>query len=175
MKRILHHTSISREEQPNQFYATNRYHRGKWGMKSRTGYYHGYTDFMGTNGVVTRTRYPDEEGAHTIGHNMEGAIALCIAMDGNREVLNKRQIVGFRKFDRENPGDDWDLHRELTVNRTCPGNLITREWFNNNLINSNNLDVVDVEKRKEIQRLNGILDGLMEMVLMLISMLKINK
>jgi len=185
MKRILHHTAVSREDQPSQFYAVNRYHRYKnWGTAKKPwhqttptkfGYWHGYTHFMGTNGVVTQTRGLDEEGLHTIGHNNEGAIALCIAMDGNREIFNEKQIAGFKKFDKENPGDPWKFHRDLTKNRTCPGKLITREWFNNSLIKSSNggSDLVDIEKRKEIQRLSNILDQLREIVLMLVSLMKI--
>lgn len=149
---ILHHSAVSRVTTPNQFWAINNYHKKKWNMKSCKGYYHGYTHYLGTNGVITQARCMDDEGAHTTGYNKGGHIALCIAGNFNIEYPNEKQIKSLKQFIDSNERYQVMFHSELQDNRTCPGILFTRDYFNDLWI-----DEEDENKQKEIQKLQGVL------------------
>ena len=159
---IIHHTAVSRETQKAQFFPTNRYHKQKWNMVSKFGYYHGYTHFVGTNGAITQVRGLGEEGMHTIGHNKSGNIAVCLAGNFNVELPNIKQVESLRKLIRDNPDYQIAFHRDLQINRTCPGNLFTKDYLKNVILQ----EVVKEknEKQYQISNLQKKLDYLRELL-----------
>jgi len=162
---ILHHSAVSRETQPAQFYSINRFHREKWGMKSTLGYYHGYTHYMGTNGVITQTRSLDEEGIHTKGHNKSGNIGICLAGNFAMELPNDAQIKSLRRFIKNNKDFEVKFHRALSAT-LCPGSLFTYEWFRKVILEHKpSMDKADKEKQKLITRYNSLLSRLKELLL----------
>ena len=162
---IIHHSSVSRETQPAQFYAINRYHREKWGMKSSLGYYHGYTHYMGTNGVITQTRSLDEEGIHTKGHNKSGNIGICLAGNFSMELPNDKQIESLKKFIADNINYEIMFHNELGTT-TCPGTLFTRDYLDKVVLGKKpKLLKADKEKQELITRYNSLLSRLKELLL----------
>jgi len=166
---ILHHTAVSRETQPAQFYAVNRYHKEKWNMKSTLGYYTGYTHFMGTNGVITQTRSLEEEGIHTRGKNKVGHIGLGIAGNFSVELPNKKQVDSLIKFIKDNPEYRVAMHREF-CNTTCPGDLITREYLENVIFEKEvKLSKNDIEKQELIIKYQSLLDTLREILMNLLN------
>lgn len=166
---ILHHSAVSRIKAPSQFYAINNYHKQKWNMKSCKGYYHGYTHYLGTNGVITQTRCLDEEGMHTIGYNKSGHIAICLAGDFNVELPSDKQIASLRAFIQEHEQYEVKFHRELQKNRTCPGILFTREWL------EAILNKEEQEKKEDLQEKINTLNILMEKLSNLLRLLKLWK
>lgn len=166
---ILHHTAVSHETQPAQFWAVNSYHKDKWGMKSTLGYYHGYTHFMGTNGVITQTRRLDEEGIHTKGYNKSGHIGLCIAGNFSQELPTEKQLASLKKFIADNPDYEIKLHNELG-GTTCPGNMFTKNYLNNVVLGlQDSLSLEDHEKQKLIIQYQGLLDKLREILMNLLN------
>ena len=179
---IIHHSSVSRETQPSQFYAVNRYHKEKnWGTiakpwyqthPTKYGYYHGYTHFMGTNGVITRTRGREEEGLHTKGYNKDGHIALCIAGNFHIEVPNLAQQESLRRFREENIDYEIKLHKELGKT-SCPGGLFNRSYVRNiPLTNRYKFTDNDREKNFNIELNLSLLDRLKELLLNMLKDLK---
>lgn len=166
----IHHTSVSYETQPAQFYAVNRYHKERWGMKSKLGYYTGYNYFIGTNGCLTQTREVGEETMAVIGHNFD-SIHICLAGNFNVDYPvdeQKKTLVDFitDTLD-EYPDIEIKLHKEMQENRTCPGLWFDRRYLQNNILNR--IDREDKNKADKIKELSGILDRLRELLLNLLT------
>lgn len=176
---ILHHTAVSRVTQPSQFFSVNRYHKEKnWGTvdkpwyqshPTKYGYYHGYTHFMGTNGVITKTRGLDEDGLHTKGYNKSEHIAICIAGNFSVELPNDRQIASLRQFIIDNPEYEVKFHNELGKT-SCPGNLFTRDYFETMIMGIYpKLTKNDKEKQEIITRYKSLLNTLREILMNLLN------
>ena len=146
--RVLHHTAVLREDKFLQFNAVNNYHRQKFGGKSALGYWMGYTGFIDGNGIFTQTRLVGEESYAVIGHNCDipsncDSVSFCLAFNGEKEVLNKRQRNTVKKlyngeFELKTAPaySDFDIkkledkfHREMQDHRVCPGGLITHQYL----------------------------------------------
>lgn len=124
----LHHTAVKNTGSP-QLWAVDRYHKNKWNMISKYGWYVGYNYFCDTDGRRTQTRALNEETIANRGHNCDvparcDAISYCMAGDFRVETPNKKQEDDFWKFLREMRRLYPDIivvgHRELQKDRTCP-------------------------------------------------------
>lgn len=93
---IIHHTASSYAGNPDQFQATNNYHKGKWGeaVKSSLGYYGGYHYEIAADGKIGQFRKDNEVGAHTSQDNMNyQSIGICLDGDFDKEDPTPQQIV----------------------------------------------------------------------------------
>jgi len=172
---ILHHTAVSHETQPAQFYAVNRYHKNKnWGTKenpwyqkkpSKLGYYTGYNYFIGTNGCLTQIREIGEETMAVIGHNLD-SIHICLAGDFNHRYPTRKQentlVKCLTDLKQIYPTAKIKLHREMQKNRTCPGILIDKMYLEDSILDR--LDIDDRNKQIQIQKLHKLLDSLRELL-----------
>ena len=141
--RVLHHTAVSREERPSQLASVERYHKGRFYSQSKLGYWTSYNGFIDGDGLFTQTRLIGEETFAVIGHNCDkpetcDAVSFCLAMNGEKELLNDVQKKTLRALYRGEiplktmPNFDFNIkwledkfHRDLQVDRVCPGKLIT--------------------------------------------------
>jgi hypothetical protein len=138
-------------------------------MKSTLEYYHGYTHYMGTNGVITQTRSLDEEGIHTKGHNKSGNIGICLAGNFSMELPNDKQIKSLRKFIADNINYEIMFHNELG-STSCPGNLFTRDYLKNVVMGIDpELTKNDKDKQELIIRYKSLLNTLKELLLSLMN------
>jgi len=162
MKKYLaiHHTAVSHNVAPSQFYAVNRYHKQKFGVKSQLGYYVGYNYYIGKGGEMTQTRKHHEEATAIIGHNCTGTtdcdtISVCLAGNFNVEYPTQKQIEKvsslYKILKKHYPDIKVVGHRDLQEDRTCPGQLITEDFFR--LIEGEYQNPVDTEKSDGIIKL----------------------
>jgi len=172
----LHHTAVSREKQRIQLYAVNRYHQGKWNMKSELGWYGGYNFFCDVDGIVTQYRKIGEETVANVGHNCDVAsrcdtISFCFAGNFNGELPNDKQINAFKKWMQEMQSR-WQLktvrHRDIQPSRTCAGELMTMDYINARLLGRVEYpDSEDAAKEKLISQLGSMMDMLRKLLLRL--------
>lgn len=167
----IHHTAVSSTSP--QLYAVNRYHKGKFGVRSSLGWYVGYNDFIDIDGRKTHCREWGEETTAVIGHNCDkpercDTIHVCVAGDFNFDVLAGKQLDALKAHIYEVRKTYPDIqvvgHRDLQDNRTCPGLHINPEAI---------AAVVgaDYEKAAEIARLQSILDSLRATLIALLKRL----
>jgi len=170
----IHHTAVSRELQNAQFYAVNRYHKEKWGMKSELGWYTGYNYFIGTNGATTQTRNVGEETVAIKGHNFD-TIHVCLAGDFNIELPTITQAYELYEFinqmKEDYPNIEVKLHKDLDTNRSCAGNLFTKTYLKKVILGGVTFDYDDSDREKglEITRLKRSLDESRELVKQLLA------
>lgn len=171
----IHHSAVKNDGIP-QFNAVNRYHKDKWGMKSRLGYYVAYNYFIDVDGKVTQTRAWNEETVANKGHNCDvpercDTISICLADDYNRSLfMNSAQsdslddlIIDIKK---QHPDIKVVGHRDLQEGRTCPGANIDKFSFEQwNDLQPN--DSEDLEKQKKIKELQTLLDKLQALLIKL--------
>jgi len=169
--KAIHHTDVYRTSTP-QLWGVNRYHKKKFNMKSKMGWWVGYNGFFDVDGSFTQTRLIGEETAAVKGHNCDiyencDAISFCFAMNGFKQVLNTKQRQGFRDFEsgkiklKTIDGSyttipklnlERKFHRELQANRTCAGTLMTHEYLDSVLLpHTQKEDIINGEKIKELQ------------------------
>ena len=108
--------------------------------------YGGYHMTIDGYGKITSYRYDDEVGLHCIGANND-SIGVCLQGDFNIEMPTKEQITSLLDILREYSLPVF-FHREIQANRTCPGALITREWFEN----IKNVKIEYTPKQLELQK-----------------------
>lgn len=168
----IHHTAVKNTGTP-QLNAVNKYHKGKWNMKSRLGYYVGYNYFIDVTGRVTQTRAWTEETIANKGHNCDvpercDTISICLADDYNvtREIKKVQAdalddlIADIKK---SYPEIKVVGHRDLQTGRTCPGAHIGNFHFTDwNSIQA--ADSEDSEKARKIKELQSLLDKLMKLL-----------
>jgi len=130
---VIHHSAVSRKEAPNQFNAINNYHKQLYRMKSTLGFYMGYNALIEPNGKLIVARADGEETAAVIGHNKD-SLHICLAGNFDIDVPTQAQINKLKSWLGEKMRTyglspiNIHGHRELQVNRTCPGCLIPRDW-----------------------------------------------
>jgi len=169
----VHHTAVSRKDQPSQFYPVNRYHKEKWNMISELGWYIGYNYFIGTNGVLTQTRNVGEETMAVVGHNHD-TIHICSAgnflVEQPTDEQDKTLIELIKQIEKEYPGIEIKRHCEMQKGRTCPG--FSRSYFDAIILNEVHTtvpDKEDVEKAEQIKQMSSLLDKLREQLLRLLN------
>lgn len=82
---VIHHTASSRISNPNQFNATNNYHKERGFTQSRLGFYVGYHWEINAKGEAVRAREDDEVGCHCKEQSMNYK-SIGIALDGNFDI-----------------------------------------------------------------------------------------
>lgn len=151
---FIHHTEVSYDKNPDQWTATNNYHRDHvWGYTasgapirtpiSSLGYYGGYNYEVSKNGSIHQFRQDGEETVAQYQQGMNDGRALSICMDGD--------------FDNEDPTDaqkkavsDWladkmakygipkenvFCHRKVALGsdglpyKTCPGSRLPDDIY----------------------------------------------
>jgi len=140
----IHHTS-SPGDNP-QFDAVNKYHKGKWDMMSRIGYYVGYNYMIEKSGRLRQARQIGEETMAQKGHNFD-TISVCLAGDFNVEHPTEAQKATLTAFilDMKDKYPDIKVmgHRDLQENRTCPGK------------NFNMGEFINIKKKETMNYLSG--------------------
>lgn len=133
---MIHHTAVSYDKNPDQFEATNNYHREKKFPKSSLGFYVGYNYEIAQNGRVRQARKDGEITAACYQDNMNDGRAIHIALDGNfdterpmaaqvfalRDLM--RKLVKQYGIKRENVV----FHRDYAP-KTCPGNNVDMNFI----------------------------------------------
>ena len=174
---VIHHTSVSVEKQGTQLLAVNRYHKNKWEMKSKLGWYVGYNYFIDVNGRMTPTRQEGEETMAQKGHNFD-SISICLAGDFVVEYPSNVQIDALVDLMKEIRGRYPSIkivgHRALQANRTCPGKLMSKKYIDE-LVEKRVKSVYNPDnecvKREEIEKLHGRLDAIMAFLEYIISII----
>jgi len=123
---IVHHTAVSRDDNPEQFDAVKNYHISKgWGDI-------GYHYFIEPDGEIKNGREDHVTGAHTIGYN-DKSLGICLTgnfdqedptigqMDSLRRLLNELMVE--YKVVRDNIVP----HRKF-ANKTCYGSRLSDSW-----------------------------------------------
>lgn len=174
----LHHTAVYGNRP--QLYAVNRYHKKKWWMKSKLGWYVGYNFFCEKDGTRTNTREIGEETIANRGHNCDAPVrcdTISYAMAGNFDGENPtiNQVDDFVSFIKEMKLKYPDIkvvgHREIQVNRTCPGKLITESDIMN--WNFAEPDPVNEDKEKEkIADFQRQIDAIRKLVAQLVALFR---
>ena len=170
----LHHSAVNTNP---QVWAVNRYHKGKWNMKSSLGWYVGYNYFCEKDGTRYITRKVGEETIAVVGHNCNipskcDTISYCMAGDFNTYLPTDAQEDDFKKFIEQMrkiyPKIKVVGHRDLQKNRTCPGrNIISADFKEWNLKEPPE----DQEKAEKIAQLSSLLDQLRTLYQKLLSIL----
>ncbi len=79
---IVHHTAVSYDKNPDQFKATNSYHKTTFkDIPSALGYYAGYTYEIAKNGTVYKARYEDEQTV-AVKEQLMNFKGISICLDG---------------------------------------------------------------------------------------------
>ncbi len=143
---VVHCTSLSYKVNPNQFEATNAYHKERFNFISSKGFYIGYNYEMSADGTVRQARADGEETAAQIGHNFD---SISIALDGNFDIEfpTEAQTESLRKFLIEKSAtynilpENIVPHRHFTNLKTCYGSNLSESWARNLILPINNPSV----------------------------------
>lgn len=134
---VIHHTAVSRKKNPDQWAATNNYHRKLWGFKSSLGYYGGYNYEIGAKGNVTQFRKDGETTAAQYQKRMNDGRAISICLDDNFDIEDptKKQMKACRDLILEKiklyqiKPKNVIKHRDLAKYKSCPGVRIPDDVF----------------------------------------------
>ena len=133
---VIHHTGDSWVGR--QYDKVNQYHKGKWAFKSRLGSYMGYHFLIEKSGETIQGRELDEEGAHTLRHNLR-SIGIAFAGNFDKEFPTEIQMDAFTSLlDRIFKDKRWSIkdvsfHREHS-DTSCPGRNMTETLLLKTLI-----------------------------------------
>lgn len=128
---FIHHTAVSYNKNPDQWKATDNYHRGKgWGGG-------GYNYEISKAGAVHQFR---EDGATTAAQyqdNMNDGRAISICLDGNfdGELPTAEQKEAVAKLLKEKmekyniPKENVFCHRHVATYKSCPGKLLPDDIY----------------------------------------------
>ena len=126
---FIHHTAVSYSKNPDQWRATDAYHKSKgWGGG-------GYNYEVAANGSIHQFR---EDGAVTTAQyqkNMNNGQALSICLDGNfdNELPTPEQKKAVAAWLQEKmalygiPPENVFCHRKIATYKSCPGNKLPDE------------------------------------------------
>lgn len=122
---FIHHTAISYTKNPDQWKATENYHKGKgWGAG-------GYNYEIAANGSVHQFRKDGSVTAAQYQENMNDGRAISICLDGNfdsedptpQQMVAVRKLVGEKMLQYGIPAKNILPHRKVAP-KTCPGKII---------------------------------------------------
>lgn len=131
---ILHHTAVSRFKNPDQFNATNNYHKSIDFPRSSLGYYVGYNYEIAADGKTRQARLDGEITAAVPQEGMNTGKAIHICLDGyfDIEMPAPEQIYALRDLLKEL----FTKHGELEIKahhdfspKTCPGRNIDMDFI----------------------------------------------
>ena len=83
---IIHHSGVSWQKNPDQFFANNSYHKRLWKFRSSLGFYLGYNYEINKMGYVRQARANGERTAACPAKSMNDGRAIHICLDGNFEI-----------------------------------------------------------------------------------------
>ncbi len=153
---ILHHTAVSYDKNPDQFNATNIYHKSIGFPISSLGFFTGYQYEINKDGKVYQARIDTETGAHTKGMN-NSSIGICadgnfdIEMPTPAQVASLRILISRLSSEFRIPPENIVPHRKF-ANKTCYGSRLSDDW-------ARSLASPDLLQEKE--RLTTVLIGLL--------------
>ena len=140
---FIHCTDTPSRKGVSQFDAVNQYHKSGHPLApfpiSSLGYHGGYQKII-TNGHSLRYRLDTDQGAHCnkvvdgISMNFQ-SVAVALGIDGDRELPNDIDTALLVADVKEwqaiygIPNERVKFHRDYDTLKTCPGNLVTREWL----------------------------------------------
>lgn len=156
----VHHTAVE-ETGTHQLFAVNRYHKNKWNMKSTLGWYVGYNYFIDYDGTTTQCRSLNEETIANKGHNCDvesrcDTVSACFALDGDKQVFTDAQIKAWIELREKYSHLEVTLHKNLQVDRICPGKKISINYLNSLFEKDNNK-----EKAESIAKLQSSIDRIL--------------
>lgn len=142
---FIHHTAVSYKKNPDQANATNNYHKSKWGIKSKLGFYGGYNAEVSMLGRLTTFR---KDGERTVAQyvakpnevfkneDLNDGRAISICLDGNFDIEEPtlEQCVTTLKWVKEKMAkygiakENVHLHR-LVSPKSCAGKKIPDDVF----------------------------------------------
>ena len=149
---FVHHTAVSYDKNPDQFAATNEYHRKKWGRKSKLGYYGGYTYEIAKDGTTRQFRQIGEQTIAVYGHN-HNSVSIALDGDFDGELPTEAQHDALRSLLARLVAEyDVDLtkivpHRAKAT-KTCYGRRLPDDWARN-LLTPNPMRYVIDENRDQ--------------------------
>jgi len=120
---FIHHTAVSYQKNPDQWKATDAYHKGKgWGGG-------GYNYEMAKDGSIHQFRKDGTETAAQYQDNMNDGRAISICLDGNFDIedpdMNQKKAM--KKFLEEKMKaygilkENIFCHRKVAHYKSCPG------------------------------------------------------
>lgn len=129
---FVHHTAVSHSKNPDQWEATNAYHKQEFNMKSSLGWYVGYNYEISRDGVVRQARVEGEETAAVKGYNKN---SVSIALDGNFDIelpteAQKTALTKLLKEVRDRHGvpiENIRPHRSV-AQKSCYGSRLPDDW-----------------------------------------------
>lgn len=145
-KIIIHHTAdVSLN---TQFNSVDSDHKRRWNFVSKLGYYCGYHYFIERDGEVIQARLDTDEGAHTIGQNIE-SIGIALAGNFNLQLPTAKQrnalVVLIDKL-----CEKWNIspkriypHRAFQ-NKDCYGTNLSDVWAKDTYLDFKNGTTVNM-------------------------------
>jgi len=133
---MVHHTASLASGNPDQFIATNNYHKSKNFPISSLGYYVGYNYEIAKNGKVYKAREPGEVTAACPQEGMNSGKCVHISLDGNMDVEQPTppQIYALRDLiqdlvlkyaiKKENI-----VFHNMYANKSCPGSNLDIDFI----------------------------------------------
>lgn len=127
---VVHHTAVSYDKNPDQFDATNNYHRSKNFPISSLGFYNGYHYEIAKDGTVRQARLHTDVGAHCYQEEMNyRSIGVCLDGNFDAELPTDKQMESLstliERLQDELHIEDSNVnpHRAYAP-KTCWGNLL---------------------------------------------------
>jgi len=175
---IYHHSGVSREVQPNQFWTINNYHKQKWHFKSQLSLYGGYTYLIEPNGKIKQYRLETETAAHCIGMN-DKSVGICLSGHFSKELPTEAQKTALQ-------GLLLELVKKYNIPLTrivghryfakaeCPGRNLSNDW-------AQQLVATEYQKsdnEKEIELLKkqiSIIEKIIQVYIRLLALLQLGK
>lgn len=135
----------------------NQDHKVRFNMLSRKGFYVGYHYFIDKGGIITQTRFDDEEGAHTVGYNTS-SLGICLAGNFDATLPTDAQVATLKQWltDKSKqyniaPSNIYP-HRQF-AQKTCYGKNLSDDWARNLIVKSTQISKIQ-------KLLNDALDAL---------------
>lgn len=153
-KIAVHNTAVSYLKNPDQWEATNNYHKKKfkpyeknWAdYKSSLGFYNGYNFEISMLGKTRQARKIGETTAAIYQQGLNGGIAVHVVLDGrfDIELPTRKQEEALKdlliKLLLLCRNAEIVYHRDFAI-KTCPGKLIKDNWAKNLISNNKNMFV----------------------------------
>jgi N-acetyl-anhydromuramyl-L-alanine amidase AmpD len=140
---IIHHTAVSYDKNPNQFEATNNYHKTRnfgttsspaYPHASKLGFYVQYHYMIEKDGKVIKCADESEIKWHASNYDInKRSIGLCMTGNFDIEYPTKEQLRSLNSLILEiktrHNIKDIEPHRAYAPYKSCPGKLISKEMI----------------------------------------------
>lgn len=144
---FIHHTAVSYKKNPDQWRATDAYHRTKnWGTKkkpiyikepSSLGYYGGYNYEVAADGSIKQFRQDGETTVAQYQQTMNDgrALSICLDMNGDIEWPTRQQrdkvkeMLEIKMKSYNISKENIRCHRSVATYKSCPGLLLPDDIY----------------------------------------------